>query len=157
MAEKIQRVIYLENTSFNPDSKKGENHYKFYRVTLFHDDTDNFLAEWGRIGTVGQPKEYPIRKLNEVLDKRENKRGYDRISDETFPETDVPQIDEMKKEGILHRLNKLIAELSDSNFYTPVREARLETILNNVVDNNSFPGDDAHYANRLWKKINEVR
>lgn len=103
-----EKFIYLLKV------KAGENNNKFYRMTA---QGDEFLAEWGRVGTKGQKKIFPIRDWDKkyraktgdgYVDKTENiaeeivvqdKVKYQAIPDRVVAEI-VKRLQSMAKDAI---------------------------------------------------------
>lgn len=108
MNEKFVYLIKVE---------KDENNNKFYRMTA---NETTFLAEWGRIGSKGQSKMFPINQWNTKL-RGQLRKGYEDKTENVAEEIKV-------KAGIVYK------EISDTSIAKIVK--RLQDMARDAISKN---------------------
>ena len=131
------KIVYLENTN--------DNHNKFYRMTENSKtgSTSSFTADWGKIGTSGQSKLYPMADWHKIYNNKINK-GYVETKSETK--------EEKANNWIVIKFMKLY-DLIDEDALANVDEKKWVWDKMSDYDTGIVPEkEELTRANMLWKK-----
>ena len=143
------RYLYLENTQ--------PGHNKFYEMTE-SGSLNSFTSRWGKIGSTGTTKEYPIDQWYVTRDNKLNK-GYVDVSHKGTP----PQPTIHVNGAHLQKVDKLIL-LLHANVAEIVGGTELirdvSAIRKGLRDvKSSYKGNldaaDMRYLNDVWKKVRQ--
>jgi poly [ADP-ribose] polymerase len=138
------KLLYLENTT--------GSHYKFYKMEENPGGT-TWTATWGKIGTKGQTKTYPISDWNTKFTEK-LKKGY--VDNTPTPDpklkTNEKHLEKVAKVYILLNQHQDLIDRSAEH----IRDvgAIRETLKNPEPPlNGSLSKQDMEYLNTLWKQI----
>lgn len=137
---------YLEDTS--------GNHNKFYEMT--ENAGGNWTAKWGKIGTGGTTKDYPMTDWHKKLWEKE-KKGYVNLTHTKAP----PEPEFKTNKEHLKKVNKVFTVLNvnkDDIVGSKEHIRDVGAIRKSLKDKKSMlkgnlAKDDMVYLNDLWKKI----
>jgi len=143
------RYAYLENTT--------GNHNKFYEMT--ERPGQIWTAKWGKIGTAGTTKDYPMSDWYKKQDEKE-KKGYIVLTTSS-PTSNPPEPEfEPNKEHIA-KVNKVYTVLNvnkdeidgSKEYIRDVGALRKSLKDKKSLTKGKLSKEDMVYLNDLWKKI----
>ena len=100
--KKVCKLIYVA-----VDDGKTKQSNKFYN--MFQQDEDTFVAEWGRVDSTSDSKEYPMSKWDRTY-KNKTRKGYKDVTD-LFAE--IVESSDGESKGLADISDKAIKQLMD--------------------------------------------
>ena len=144
---------YLENTS--------GSHNKFYRMEVNPLNGTIWTATWGKIGTVGQEKDYPMREWSKKYDEKIKKGYVDRTPKKaSVPKKSLVKVNAEHLAKVDMTLKLLVAhekevELGEECIrdVAAIRDWLKET----DKSKGKLDSDDMIYLNKIWNLVKHFK